>query len=52
MDSIATRNSILYFDLNEIKFNPGLKFYDISHVNPNERKKITETLQHLITEKN
>lgn len=51
MDSIATRNSILYFDLNEIKFNPGLKFYDISHVNPNERKKITETLEHLITKK-
>ncbi len=40
MDSIATRNSILYFDLNEIKFNPGLKFYDISHVTPMKEKKL------------
>lgn len=48
IETIAKKNSVYYFDLNKFEFNPDLKFYDISHVNKNEAKRITKLIDSLI----
>tara|TARA_B100001093_G_scaffold454766_1_gene464394 strand:- start:962 stop:1840 length:879 start_codon:yes stop_codon:yes gene_type:complete len=48
IETIVKKNSVYYFDLNKFEFNPDLKFYDISHVNKNEAKRITKLIDSLI----
>ena len=48
MEVLAKENGVPYFDLNKFVFNPDLKFYDISHVNKKEAKRITKLIDSLI----
>lgn len=48
MEAIAKESAVSYFDLNKFEFNPNLRFYDISHVNKNEAKRISKLIDSLI----
>lgn len=48
IEVIAKENDVSYFDLNQFEFNPDLRFYDISHLNKNEAKRITKLIDSLI----